>query len=128
MEENPEDNRKKIYFLTKAKSQCKPCDITFKNKKMLEMHKKSIHGPTPNRDKSSSKNERVSTTVNDERVSPVTKSDLKKHINEISEKINIPLEMHEVTPAIGNCWYEVCASLMKLNKMRDISAKILEKR
>merc|ERR1712030_48130 len=34
---------------------------------------------------------------------------------------------HETTPAVGNCWNEACASLMRLNKMKDISAKQLRK-
>ena len=45
-----------------------------------------------------------------------TKSDLKKHIEEVSDMIEVPLKKHETTPGVGNCWYEACASLMKLNK------------
>ena len=61
----------------------------------------------------------------DEKVS--TKSALEEHIDTVSKKINVNLEMHGNTPAVGNCWYEACASLMKYNKMRDISAKQLRK-
>ena len=57
----------------------------------------------------------------------ITKSPLEKQINEVARKIDMHLEMHEITPAVGNCWYEACSSLMKLNKMRNISAKELRK-
>ena len=93
----------KSYVKEEKGKQCGTCNITVENEKELKIHEKFIHGPIPNRDKSSrnkdvkeNKNERVSATLNDEideRVSPVTKSDLEKHINEISKKINIPLEM-----------------------------------
>jgi hypothetical protein len=56
-----------------------------------------------------------------------TKSALEKHIEDVSKQIEIPLEKHETTPGVGNCWYEACASLMKLNNMRNISAKQLRK-
>ena len=52
---------------------------------------------------------------------------LERHISEVSKKIEIPLEKHETTPGVGNCWYEACASLLRLNKMRNISAKQLRK-
>ena len=55
------------------------------------------------------------------------KGNLEKHIDEVSNKIEIPLIKHETTPGVGNCWYEACASLLKLNKMREISAKQLRK-
>ena len=55
------------------------------------------------------------------------KSALEKHIGEVSQKIGINLKKHETTPGVGNCWYEACASLMKLNNMKDISAKQLRK-
>ena len=55
------------------------------------------------------------------------KSGLEKHIDEVSKKIEIPLEKYETTPGVGNCWYEACASLLKLNNMRNISAKQLRK-
>ena len=55
------------------------------------------------------------------------KSGLEKHIDEVSKQIEIPLKKHETTPGMGNCWYEACASLLKLNNMRDISAKQLRK-
>ena len=58
---------------------------------------------------------------------PPIKSALERHIGEVSQKIEITLETHETTPAVGNCWYEACASLMRLNKMKDISAKQLRK-
>ena len=54
-------------------------------------------------------------------------SSLKSHIDEVSGAIEIPLEMHGVTPAVGNCWYKACASLMQLNKMKSMSAKELRK-
>ena len=56
-----------------------------------------------------------------------TKSGLEKHIDEVSKQIEIPLKKHETTPGVGNCWYEACASLLKLNNMRNISAKQLRK-
>ena len=56
-----------------------------------------------------------------------TKSDLEKQIEKVSDMIEIPLKKHETTPGVGNCWYEACASLMKLNNMRKISAKQLRK-
>ena len=56
-----------------------------------------------------------------------TKSDLQKHIEEVSDMIEVPLEKHETTPGVGNCWYEACASLMKLNNIRTMSAKQLRK-
>ena len=56
-----------------------------------------------------------------------TKSALEKHIDDVSKQIEIPLEKYETTPGVGNCWYEACASLMKLNNMRSISAKQLRK-
>ena len=56
-----------------------------------------------------------------------TKSALEKHIEDVSKQIEIPLEKHKTTPGVGNCWYEACASLMKLNNMRNISAKQLRK-
>ena len=55
------------------------------------------------------------------------KSGLEKQIDEISKKVGIPLKKHETTPGVGNCWYEACASLLKLNNMKDISAKQLRK-
>ena len=55
------------------------------------------------------------------------KDNLEKHIDEVSNKIEIPLIKHETTPGVGNCWYEACASLLKLNNMRKISAKQLRK-
>ena len=55
------------------------------------------------------------------------KNDLEKHIEEVSEKVGIPLKKHETTPGVGNCWYEACASLMKLNNMGTMSAKQLRK-
>ena len=66
--------------------------------------------------------------VSDKTISDVMKSSpLKNHIDEVSKIIEIPLEMHGVTKAMGNCWYEACASLMKLNKMEILSAKDLRK-
>ena len=56
-----------------------------------------------------------------------TKSDLEKHIEEVSDIVGVPLKKHETTPGVGNCWYEACASLMKLNNMRTMSAKQLRK-
>ena len=56
-----------------------------------------------------------------------TKSDLEKHIKEVSDMIEVPLEKHETTPGVGNCWYEACASLLKLNNIRTMSAKQLRK-
>ena len=56
-----------------------------------------------------------------------TKNDLEKHIEEVSEKVGVPLKKHETTPGVGNCWYEACASLMKLNNMGTMSAKQLRK-
>ena len=56
-----------------------------------------------------------------------TKSALEKHIDDVSKQVEIPLEKYETTPGVGNCWYEACASLMKLNNMRSISAKQLRK-
>ena len=55
------------------------------------------------------------------------KNALEQHIDEVSQKIEITLEKHETTPGVGNCWYEACASLMRLNNMRNISAKQLRK-
>ena len=52
---------------------------------------------------------------------------LEEHIEEVSEKIGVPLVKHETTPAIGNCWYEACVCLMKLNNMRTMTAKQLRK-
>ena len=52
---------------------------------------------------------------------------LEKHIKEVSEKVGVPLKKHETTPGVGNCWYEACASLMKLNNMGTMSAKQLRK-
>ena len=52
---------------------------------------------------------------------------LEKHIEEVSEKVGVPLEKHETTPGVGNCWYEACASLMKLNGMGTMTAKQLRK-
>ena len=51
-----------------------------------------------------------------------TKDGLEKHIDEVSKKIEIPLIKHKTTPGVGNCWYEACASLLRLNNMRNISA------
>ena len=56
-----------------------------------------------------------------------TKSDLEKHIEEVSDIVEVPLKKHETTPGVGNCWYEACASLMKLNNMGTMSAKQLRK-
>ena len=58
----------------------------------------------------------------------ITKSDLENFIEEVADKIEVPLEKtYETTPGVGNCWYEACASLLKLNNMRNISAKQLRK-
>ena len=53
--------------------------------------------------------------------------DLEEHIEEVSEKIGVPLVKHETTPGVGNCWYEACVCLMRLNNMRTMTAKQLRK-
>ena len=55
------------------------------------------------------------------------KNDLERHIEEVSEKVGVTLKKHETTPGVGNCWYEACASLMRLNNMGIMSAKQLRK-
>ena len=55
-------------------------------------------------------------------------SPLKNHIDEVSRAVEIPLEMHGVTKALGNCWYEAVASQMRLNNLELISAKDLRKK
>ena len=52
---------------------------------------------------------------------------LEEHIEEVSEKIGVTLVKHETTPGVGNCWYEACVCLMKLNNMRTMTAKQLRK-
>ena len=54
--------------------------------------------------------------------------DLEEHIEEVSEKIGVPLVKHETTPGVGNCWYEACVCLMRLNNMRTMTAKQLRKK
>ena len=141
----------KIYFLLKAKQkQCETCNITVENENELKIHRKSVHGPIPdggrspgknetfhrqsvlelskNKEIKENRNEKFSAPQNveiNEKVS--TKSALEEHIDTVSKQNNVHLEMHEITPAVGNCWYEACASLMKYNKMRDISPKQLRK-
>ena len=57
-----------------------------------------------------------------------TKSDLEKYIEEVADKIEVPLEKtYETTPGGGNCWYEACANLLRINNIRTISAKQLRK-
>ena len=53
--------------------------------------------------------------------------DLEEHIEEVSEKIGVPLKKHETTPGVGNCWYEACVCLMRLNNMGTMTAKQLRK-
>ena len=108
MEENPEDSGNRP--INSQNKKCELCTKEVKSEQELKNHKKFIHNL-------SSENK-----VN-KKILPSTKSALEKHISEVSQKIEIPLETHEATPAVGNCWYEACASLMRLNKMRDISAK-----
>ena len=53
-------------------------------------------------------------------------TNLEKYIGEVSRRIGVHLEKTvETTPGIGNCWYESCALLSRINKVRDISAKQL---
>ena len=52
---------------------------------------------------------------------------LEEHIEEASEKIGVNLVKHETTPGGGNCWYEACVCLMKLNNMRTMTAKQLRR-
>ena len=57
-----------------------------------------------------------------------TKSDLEKYIEEIATKNEVPLKKtFETTPGVGNCWYEACATLLKINNIKTISAKQLRK-
>ena len=57
-----------------------------------------------------------------------TKSDLEKYIEEVADIIEVPLEKtYETTPGVGNCWYEACANLLKINNIRTVSAKQLRK-
>ena len=81
------------------------------------------------KNKTKSSNKKIvqrKTNVESKMVEP-TKSALEKHIDDVSKQVEIPLEKHETTPGVGNCWYEACASLMKLNNMRNITAKQLRK-
>ena len=115
----------KTYFLIKAKQkkskQCEICNITVENENELKIHRKSVHSPIPDGSRSPGKNENVhrqsvlelskvkenrnekssALTEINEKVSTV--SALEKHINKVSKEINVHLEMHEITPAVGNC-------------------------
>ena len=79
-----------------------------------------IHSLSPEIIKGISKHEIFQSALvpsENKETSTIMKSTLEKHINEVAKKIDVHLEMHEITPAVGNCWYEACSSLMKLNKM-----------
>ena len=111
----------KSYVKEEKGKQCETCNITVENENELKIHRKLVHGPIPDRDRPPGKSAIIKSSAS-------KKSALEKQIYKVSNEINVCLEMHKITPAVGNCWYEACSSLMKLNRMRDMSSKELRKK
>ena len=112
-------NSQKItnYFTTNKISNSTKLNQINQNAKMLETKSDEIN--TSKRLEISHKSE-ISMLQKAENITKTSDKtvNLESHIDEISKNINIPLEMHGITPGFGNCWYESCASLMELNKMK----------